>query len=489
MKDQHLLIIGGGLAGLSAGCYALRAGYRTTIVEHNLSLGGVCTGWQRGDYTIDGCIHWLTGGPFQKVYEELKILPTVQLRTLDSWITYRSAGDGFELPFTRDLDHVFSNLREVAPEDAQELDRMLLGCRAMVQMEPNLAPQELVSFKEMLKSIWDMRGAVGSLVHFRKPVDVWTREHLKNDRLRRVFGKLVPGSAPTFFLLLVLGYLEQGYLSRPVGGSMAFRDALVNTYQSLGGQALMHSTVDEVVIEEDRAAGLRLADGSMLSGDVVLSTASSPETILRLLGGRYGGNDMRRELDEFPLFDPIVLASFGVAKDYADAPSLLQLDQLEPFEIGGRSTTGLLVRSRNDDPCFAPPGHTVVQAIAATDYNWWATRGTKYTAEKEAVADCLRQQLEPYFPGLDANVKSVDVATPLTYWNMARSWRGAYEGWLPRAEGFFSQVNKRVPGLDGLYLAGQWVEPGGGVPTAILSGRQAVQLICDDDGRAFGATA
>ena len=61
--ERHLLIIGGGLAGLSAGCYALRSGFRTTIIEHNLTLGGVCTAWQRDPYTIDGCIHWLTGGP------------------------------------------------------------------------------------------------------------------------------------------------------------------------------------------------------------------------------------------------------------------------------------------------------------------------------------------------------------------------------------------------------------------------------------------
>ena len=61
---RHLLIVGGGVAGLSAGCYAQRSGFRTTIVEHNLALGGVCTAWHRGPYTIDGCIHWLTGGPF-----------------------------------------------------------------------------------------------------------------------------------------------------------------------------------------------------------------------------------------------------------------------------------------------------------------------------------------------------------------------------------------------------------------------------------------
>jgi len=79
----------------------------------------------------------------------------------------------------------------------------------------------------------------------------------------------------------------------------------------------------------------------------------------------------------------------------------------------------------------------------------------------------------------------IDVATPLTYWNMARSFRGAYEGWLPTPESFFSRLGKRVAGLDGMYLAGQWVAPGGGIPSAVLSGRQAAELICSDYHQSF----
>jgi NAD(P)-binding Rossmann-like domain len=67
MSDPKLLIVGGGLAGLSAGCYARVNNFAVTIVEHNLALGGVCTAWHRGPYLIDGCIHWLTGGPFQQI--------------------------------------------------------------------------------------------------------------------------------------------------------------------------------------------------------------------------------------------------------------------------------------------------------------------------------------------------------------------------------------------------------------------------------------
>jgi phytoene desaturase len=488
MSDRHLIIIGGGLAGLSAGCYARRAGFRTTIVEHNLALGGVCTAWHRGPYLVDGCIHWLTGGAFQQVYEELEILPAVPLRVLDTWATYRDASTGFEVAFTRNLDEWARQLTNAAPEDAAEIARMRAAADALLAMHPSIDSPELATVTDAFRSLWEMRGALGSLAHFRKPMGTWAAEHIKSPQLRRMFSRLLPETTPVFFLVMMLGYLENGYLSRPVGGTAAFLDALVHTYRSLGGESMVHSTVDEVLVRNGRAHGVRLADGTMLAADVVLSTSSGPETVLRLLGGRYEGDVMRKRLAEWKTFDPIVLASFGVAAPFADAPSLMTIDRVAPFEVGGRTNESLTLRVCNDDPCFAPAGHTVIQALVPTDYQWWATRGTRYNAEKDALAERLVGVLAPHFPGLPELVRMTDLATPLTYWHTARSWRGAFEGWTPSSDAIFARLHKRLPGLEGFYMAGQWVEPGGGVPTAVMSGRHAAQLICADEGREFMAT-
>ncbi len=485
MNDGTVIIVGGGLAGLSAGCYALRSGFRATIVEHNLALGGVCTAWPRGPYTIDGCIHWLMGGAFQRLYEELAIVPSTPLRTLDTWATYRDVRDGLEIPFTRDLDALVARLLEVSARDAGELARLRDGVAAMSSMAPPIDAPELTSVGDMLRSFWEMRGAVSSLVHFRAPIGEWAHRHLESQRLRRLFTRIMPETTPTAFLLVLLGYLEKGLLSRPVGGTTAFRDALERTYRSLGGEARLHATVDEILVEHGRARGVRLADGTMLRSDIVVSTSSGPETVLRLLGGRYDADVMRERLAQWRMFDPIVLASFGVAASYPDAPSLSVLDGISSFEVGGRPVESMSVRVCNDDPSFAPVGHTVVQALIPTDYDWWATRGARYGAEKDALAEHALTALKPHLPGLEDAVRMIDLATPLTYWGMARSWRGAYEGWMPSSESMFGHVKKKLSGLEGLYMAGQWVEPGGGVPTALMSGRQAIQLVCHDDGRPF----
>ncbi|HET9623115.1 MAG TPA: NAD(P)/FAD-dependent oxidoreductase [Kofleriaceae bacterium] len=487
MTEPHLLIIGGGLAGLSTGCYARASGFRTTIVEHNLALGGVCTAWQRGPYTIDGCIHWLTGGPFDRFYEELGILPGVERRVLDEWLTYRDASNATSIRITRDLDALGRDLTALAPTDRDEIARVIAGARELGDLAPPTQPRQLLGVREQLGQLWDQRHHAGTLLHFRKPLATWMRDHLTSPALQRLIGAILPGQVPAMFLCTLLGYLERGYLSRPVGGSARFRDALIARYKAAGGEARTGATVDEVLVQDGRAVGVRLDDGTIVTADLVVSTASLPETALRLLGGRYDAADVRTRSETWRLLGPIVLASFGVAAPLRDLPGLWIIDRIAPFALGGASNEHLYVRVCNDDPALAPAGHAVVQTMLTTSYGWWATRGAHYAADKDAVAEIALDQLAAHIPGLRAAVRLVDVATPLTFWKMARAWRGAFEGWMPEHGSMLTSVPKTFGTLSGLYLAGQWVEPGGGVPTAIASGRQAVQLACADRGLAFRA--
>lgn len=484
---NELVIIGGGLAGLSAGCYALASGFRVTIVEHNLTLGGVCNAWRRGDYTIDGCIHWLTGGAFGRLYEELGIVPDVELRTIEQFATYEHAADGIKIPLGRDLQAFAKACKRISPDDAEEIDRLVRAASDATAMAPPVdRPPELNSLRDTFASLWQMRNKVGTLAHYRDSIDAWTKRHLVSPALRRLFCRLLPdASAPTTMLLFLLGYLQAGWLSRPVGGTARFRDALVGTYKRLGGKARLHHTVDEILVDGDTVVGVRLEDGSMIGADFVIATSSTPETIQRLLGGRFGAVDLRRRMDEWKMFSPIVLASFGVSKSLSLTPQQLVLDGLPPFEVGGVHNTSLSIRIYNDDPTFAPEGHTVVQAMVPTSYDWWATRGEDYQREKDLAAATILERIQARFPAIGGHVRITDIATPLTFWNMARSWRGAYEGWLPNTDSLFGHVKKTLPNLSHLYLAGQWVEPGGGVPMALVSGRHAVQLLCNDRGVPF----
>jgi phytoene desaturase len=473
------------VAGLSAGCYALANGFDVTLVEHNLALGGVCTAWRRGDYLIDGCIHWLAGGPFARLYDELGIAAAVELHPIDHLTTYRSVSTGVEVDVTRDLDALGRALADVAPQDAKEVRLILESAAKVASMGPPFEAQELTSPLDALGSLWESRHQLGTIAHFHKSVGAWAADHLKSEHLRRFFTRLAHEQAPALFLLFLLGQLGGGQLTHPAGGTARFRDALVDTYRRLGGAVRLYTTVDEVLVEGGRARGVRLADGTFVEADAVISTASAPETVLRLLGGRYGGDELRKRLEKWKLFDPIVLASYGVASRPTTGASCLLLDRIiVPLKVGGRDLDHLDVRV-DTDPASAPAGHCVLQVMAETDYEWWATRGVHYAAEKDFVGQSIWRELERQIPEVRGAARAVDVATPLTFWSMARSWRGAYEGWLPTTDAFFGHIHKMLPGLGRFYMAGQWLEPGGGVPMAMLSGRQAVQLLCADYAQPF----
>jgi phytoene desaturase len=484
--QRHILIVGGGLAGLSAGCYLLANGYRTTIIEHGLTLGGVCNAWHHDGYTIDGCIHWLTGGAFAPLYDELGITARVALRPLQEFVTYRDESSGTQAVITSNLDETVRALIALSPTDRAELERLVAGARQMAELRPPIDPPlELSGLGDNLQRFWSLRSGIQELFHFRKPLSVWAEQQLNSPTLRKLFSRLAPAETPTLFLLMILGYLERGHLSRPEGGTAAFRDALVATYRKRGGQTRLHATVDEILVQADRARGVRLTDGEMLEADVVISTSSMPETVLRLLGGRYGADQVRARLENWKLFDPVVLLSYGISLAFPGVPPSLIVDGLDPFQAAGRSIDHLMIRTYNDEPTLAPPGHTVVQVLLGTDYEWWATRGAGYQREKQMLASDVLQRLDAYLPGIREHREIADVATPLTFWRAARSWRGAYEGWIPGSEAFFSHVPKTLPGLANFYMAGQWVEPGGGVPTALMSGRQTAQLVCAAYDRPF----
>jgi len=77
------------------------------------------------------------------------------------------------------------------------------------------------------------------------------------------------------------------------------------------------------------------------------------------------------------------------------------------------------------------------------------------------------------------------VVTPATFKRYTNNWQGSIQGWewLPRL--IPESMRKELPGLRNFYMVGQWVEPGGGVPTAFISGRNLIQIICKRDKKKF----
>ena len=81
-KKVKNLVIGAGISGLTAGCYLQMNGFETQIFEKHSIPGGLCTSWKKGDYTIDGCVHWILGSDkgsgFYHMWSELLNLESIE---------------------------------------------------------------------------------------------------------------------------------------------------------------------------------------------------------------------------------------------------------------------------------------------------------------------------------------------------------------------------------------------------------------------------
>jgi len=276
-----------------------------------------------------------------------------------------------------------------------------------------------------------------------------------------------------------------------VGGSLEFARAIERRYLDLGGQVHYKSPVAKVLVANDQAVGIRLADGTEHHGDVVISAADGHTTIFDMLDERYIDDKIRGYYDELPLFPPLTYVTLGVARSFEGIPHALTYYLDEPIEIGGLEQKLITVRTYSFDPTLAPPGRNVVKVQFFADYDYWKDlkeTPERYKAEKERVANKVIELLDRRFPGLAGQVEMRDVATPMTWVRYTGNWRGSYEGWLPTTKTLGMRMSKTLSGLKDFYMVGQWVEPGGGLPPAALSGRNVIQMICRKDKRRFVAT-
>jgi len=494
VTEKSLIIIGAGLAGLATGCYAQLNGYQSHIFEHHSVPGGVAAAWKRKGYLIDGGIHFVMGHKpgtaLYELYREVGI--TARCVDMTTYGRFSDEASGHSVLVTQDLDRLADDLKALSPTDARIVDELVAGARAMQGLDLSEVgmskPPELVGLLDQAKEMWGMRGLFKYMIgKYAKPVaeyvqavhDPWLRECIKYLFLPEV---------PVWFVFMVLGLVADGQLGLLEGGCLDFVLPIEKHYKKLGGQVTYKATVEEILVENGRAVGVRLADDSEYRAGVVVSAADGYGTIFKLLGSRYVNEKIANRYDNWKLIRPVVMASFGVAREFADAPwmSIIKLER--PFAVGSQAIDGIIIRIFNYSDRFAPPGKTVVQVSFETEWDFWnelRKDRSRYDAEKERMAAELLERLEAHYPGISSQVEMTDVATPYTAWRYTRNHRGAYMGWLPTPEVINTRIKRTLPGLTNFYMAGQWVMPGGGVPPCLYSGQHVVQLLCHRDGKPF----
>ena len=130
---KKVIIIGAGIGGLSAGCYAQMNGYRVHIFEKHYAPGGLCTSWSRHGFTFDGCIHNLAGtapdSSFAAMWRELGI--TARMHAFKEMIAVEAPGEGASLTMLTNLEDLEAALTRQFPVDAAEIRSLIRAARKM----------------------------------------------------------------------------------------------------------------------------------------------------------------------------------------------------------------------------------------------------------------------------------------------------------------------------------------------------------------------
>ena len=498
MENKKIIIIGGGITGLSAGCYLQMNSYDTEIFElHNIS-GGLCTAWKRKGYTFDGCIHWLCGSkPGNDLYTIWQELGAIQGKNIVNHEIFISTnlGNGKSFTVYSDSDSLKEEMLKYAPEDKALIDSFINAIKVCKNSNiPVLKAPELYTAIDGLKMAFGSIPLLKIISKWKKISILQFQQMFKNELLNKNFATFFGmfEEMPVFALIYTLALLDDNSAGYPIGGSLEFVKSIEKRYSSLGGKIQYNSKVEEIIVENDIAKGVVLKDGSKHYADIIVSAADGHCTIFDMLKGKYKDEEIDKRYKNMKRFSPIIQISLGIAKEFKDVPDAVTHNIIfdNPIMVDSKnSAKDMGVKIYNFDPTLAPIGKTALTALITADYAYWvdlkANNLDAYNKEKERIATEITEELEKKFGDINSVLEVIDVATPATYTRYTNNWMGSFEGWIPTVDNFSKSMKKTLPNLNNFYMIGQWVQPGGGLPTGGMHGRYITQILCKKDKKKF----
>ncbi len=502
--SKSVIIIGAGIAGLAAGCYAQMNGYRSQIFELHDLPGGLCTAWERKGYVFDGCIHYLLGSgpgqPYHRMWEELGAVQGRRMIHHDELM--RVIGpDGKTFIAYTDPDRLERHMKELSPADARLSESFCEAIRQFTRFDLSATqakPRSLMGLQD-----WQAFGM--TMLPFLPALAKWAllsaddfAARFRDPFLRRAFPLVFGwGTIPMMAAISLLAAMSAGNAAFPAGASLEFARALARRYEALGGEIHYKSQVERILVERQagkaRAVGVRLYSNAVHRADAVISAADGHATIFNMLGGEFVNRQIKGYYDgHLPVYSQFQV-SLGVKRDLSAEPHWATYLLDEPALIAGEEHRAIGVKHYCFDPSLAPAGKSAVSVMLRSDYDYWQNiYGRRpYDTEQTEVSDQVIAFLERRYPGLRADIEIVDEATPLSYERYTGSWQGSSTGWLLTTRTMplnITGMPKTLPGLANFTMCGQWVEPGGMVPVVAMSGRNAIQILCHADRKPFVTT-
>lgn len=487
-----VIIVGAGIAGLTAGVYARKSGFDVTIYESHTIPGGASTSWRRKGYLFEGGMHWLTGSspeaPMNRIWREVGALDdSVSVYNRDPFFTFEYQGRTAYL--YRDADRLRRHFLETAPEDEREINRLCADIRKFTRMAMPVMDIRGVKVREKssmsLSGLFSMLPALLRISFYMNRTAGEFSGRFKNPLLRHLLRNTVGEDNSAAALIFTLATFASGDGGYPEGGSLGMANRMAKYFESLGGTIRYGTAVDKVWVQNGTARGV-IVDGGEIPADAVIVTQDALAAVDSLFDPPLREPWVRKMKENTkPVLDTFI--GVGVEADLSGVPESLTFVADEPLVCGGVPETVLSINSYAGYKGYAPEECTALTCILGGDtYGFWKAcreNGT-YEAEKKKLAEAFIELLGKKYPQTAGKAAVWDVATPLTYERYLHSYKGSWMSVMGKGSKMESYPTKPA-GIENVYFAGQRLMIPGGLPVAAETGRRAVQYLCKDTGAAF----
>jgi all-trans-retinol 13,14-reductase len=497
---NDIIVIGGGLAGLTAGAYLSIAGKSVLLLEQQDVTGGCCGDHSTGGRNVPAAAH-LVNDPdlVNGILRELGAAE-VTFTAPDPVFDVSGPCPGKNLIITPEMDIFLGSAYGVATDAPKEKVDMGIGKLMDLSREiyhetkalPLETPELMSFFKRVFLGLSMQRKLPMSMEYGRMPAGQFLNSifpGVEMQCLRAALRSVVPvRGARALDLLQLLGNVVEGNVFYPDGGVESIVASLNGCFQVHGGVIRTGAQVTSVNVSDGQVTGVTLADEITIRSGMVLSTIDMKELFFTLLPDKGAPRLFREKLAKIPLSDSYVTVTVSTTL---------------PPGMGGEGRKGVRVVNpaveedalfTSDEPDnvslfihFPEPGQenvrdglSLVQIMAPVRFmyenNWHSGPQCEKTGEyyefKKQYATSLIKRADAVFPGLSSHIVDIAVATPISYLSCTGNDEGAIYGWRrPR------MWRQKVPYTHGLYIAGHWTYPGPGVLKTMMSGKNVSRIM------------
>lgn len=489
-RRSHAVVVGSGFGGLAAAVRLGARGYRVTVLERLDAPGGRAFVHRQDGFTFDAGPTIITA-PY--LFDDLwrlcgrRLADDVDLRAIDPF--YRLVfDDGETIVCPADPAAMRAEVARVSPGDVEGYDRFMARTRELCR----------VGFEKLghvpFQSLGDLARQAPDLLRLggHRSVHGLVASFVRHPKLRVAlsFHPLFVGGNPfdtTAVYCMITDFERRWGVHFAMGGTGALVRGLVGLIEGQGGVVRLNADVDEIVVENGAARGVRLTSGETIDADIVVSNADAAFTYSHLLPGARRRRWTDRRLARSKYSMGLFVWYFGVGRRYEDVDHHTILlgpryqgliEEIFAAKRLPRDMSLYLHRPTATDPSLAPPGCDAFYVLSPVPH---LDADIDWSREAEPYRQAVERRLsETLLPGLGEAIVTSRVTTPADFQARYRSVKGAAFSLAPTlTQSAWFRPNNRSEEVEGLYLVGAGTQPGAGVPGVLSSARILDSLVPD----------